>query len=112
MRNPLLSSLANRQFKLTILGGVALVPLVSLGFALLMFRPWASRWPDDVPFIVKLGSQTLGLCGVFLTTGILPALLAGWLRLAPMRWLLERILVRPRSHSVLLAVAGTLLLRG
>jgi hypothetical protein len=110
MRAQLAARLATQQLKLTVLLGAALVPLFGLAFSLLMYRPWVKHWPSDIPPIIEVGSQALGLSGVLLTTGIAPALLVGWLRILPMRWLLERTMLLPRDQSIALAVGGTLLL--
>jgi len=110
IRSPLATRLASQHFKLTILGGAALVPLLGLVFSVLMYRPWAKHWPGDFYPIVEVGSQALGLCWVLLTVGILPALVAGWLRLFLMRWLLARAALLPRGKGLALALVGTLLL--
>lgn len=110
MRNQFIARLATQQFKLTVIVGAALVPLFGLAFSLLMYRPWAKHWPSDIPPIIEVGSQALGISGVLLTIGIVPALLAGWLRLLPMRWLLEQTMLLPRGQRIALAVGGTLLL--
>ena len=103
-----IDDLANRQFRLTFLGGIALTPVVGLAIALLMYHPWADYWSEDVPPLVKFGTDAFGLSLSLLGTSILPALLTGWLRLAPMRWLFKQTIPRPRGF--VLAMAGTFLL--
>lgn len=101
-------ALAHQQFRLTFLGGMVLTPAVALAYALLMHHPWTDNWPEGASLIAKIGLEMLGLTLALLGTGALPALLIGWLRLAPMRWLFHQTL--PRRGGIALAMAGTLLL--
>jgi hypothetical protein len=110
MRNSLVTLLAMQQFKLTVLGGAALVPLFGVVFAILMYRPWAKHWPSNTTAIIEIGSEALGLSGALLSAGIIPAFLAALLRLLPMQWLLERAALLPRIQGIALALTGTLLL--
>ena len=110
MRNSLVTRLAMQQFKLTVLGGAALVSLFGVVFAILMYRPWAKHWPSDTLPIIEIGSQALGVSGALLSAGIIPAFLTALLRLLPMQWLLERAALLLRSQGIALALTGTLLL--
>jgi hypothetical protein len=103
-----LDALAHQQLKLTFLGGMVLTPIVALAFTLLMYHPWTEYWSDGTSLVLKIGTETLGLTFSLLEVGALPALLVGWLRLAPMRWLFHQTL--PRRGGFALAMAGTLLL--
>jgi hypothetical protein len=103
-----IDALVHQQFRLTFLGGMVLTPVVALAFTLLLYHPWNEYWPDGTSLILKIGTETLGLIPSLLGVGALPALLVGWLRLAPMRWVFHQTL--PRRGGFALAVVGTLLL--
>jgi hypothetical protein len=107
MADPL-DALAHQQFRLTFLGGMALTPVVSLAFALLMHHPWTDYGSDGASSILKIGTEMVGITLSLLGIGALPALLVGWLRLAPMRWLFHQTL--PRRGGFALAMVGTLFL--
>ncbi len=100
------AEMARRQWRLTFLGGLVLVPVFSLVAA------WAMSSLTMAAALAKAGDIMLsaaGLCLAIAGAGALPAWLAGGLRLRPMQWLFEAA----RGGGIfnwVLVLGGTLLL--
>jgi hypothetical protein len=102
------AQLAVRHLKLTFWGGVVLAVPVGLLVAISMER--RRYWPDDsFPLLHVLGTAA-GITGVLVLWAALPALVAGWLRLRPMRWLFGWLRQHQMRFGWLVGVGGTFLL--
>ncbi|MGI4744218.1 MAG: hypothetical protein ACRYG7_54410 [Janthinobacterium lividum] len=105
---PTPTQLAARHLKLTFWGGLVLV--APLSFVVALDMEGGRSWPGELPLALRLLRTTFGIMGVLALWAALPAWLAGWLRLRPMRWLFEWLRQQPARRSWLVGVGGTLLL--